>query len=307
MTGLELLDLHRVKSAQELGEWSHFLRCTRQFFWDRGFIEVTTPVLVNASTLDAGIDTLGVVNSKNIPLGELHTSPEFGMKALLSHASEKIFQITPCFRDDPHGEWHRVEFYMLEFYVPGMLLPEAMHFTWEFFKGVAHLPSPCVFYSWESFCKEILHVSEGAVLPEDDPDYLDRFSQFFLEHVDPILAQQETPVVLYDFPAPLSSLAQVSGTPPRAHRFEFYMRGIELCNGFLELVNVEEMMPRISLQNKWRSRSQKKNHPPPTLLLDAMNRGLPQPLSGVAVGLQRLFTWAQKFSSPSIADSPHSQ
>ena len=97
------------------------------------------------------------------------------------------------------------------------------------------------------------------------------------------------PVILYDFPASQAALAQVRHTPnqpPVAERFELYIQGVELANGYHELLSAAVLEQRNRVQNGWRVQDGKGELPADERLLDAMRTGLP-PCSGVGVGFDR--------------------
>jgi len=101
---------------------SGLLRSVRQFFYDRNFFEVQTPVLSADTVVDCYLEPLAV-SEKSLPLNHhkerkyyLQTSPEFSMKRLLAAGLDPIFQITPVFRAGDRGRFHNVEFTMLEWY-----------------------------------------------------------------------------------------------------------------------------------------------------------------------------------------------
>ncbi|RMG42067.1 MAG: EF-P lysine aminoacylase GenX, partial [Planctomycetota bacterium] len=107
------------------------------------------------------------------------------------------------------------------------------------------------------------------------------------ERVQPNLGRN-VPEFMYDFPASQAALARVrAGDPPVAERFELYWRGVELCNGYQELTDADELRERIQQQNALRRREGKRTLPAPTTLLAAMDFGLPE-CSGVALGFDRL-------------------
>jgi lysyl-tRNA synthetase class 2 len=107
------------------------------------------------------------------------------------------------------------------------------------------------------------------------------------ERVQPHLGV-ERPVLLYDYPATQAALARVRpGNPPLAQRFELYVAGIELANGYQELLNAGELRRRDALVNMQRRADGKPPLPEPARLLAAMESGLP-PAVGVALGFDRL-------------------
>ena len=96
------------------------------------------------------------------------------------------------------------------------------------------------------------------------------------------------PTILYDFPASQAALAKVrAGVPPLAERFELYVRGIELANGYHELTDAAELRRRNNLANAARAADGKPRLPEESRLLEAMDAGLPD-CTGVALGFDRV-------------------
>lgn len=102
---------------------SALFRAIREYFYDRDFIEVETPVKIHAPAPEEFIESVRAEGDF------LRTSPELAMKVMLADGFERIFQIGSCFRADEHGRRHREEFTMLEFYARGMEYREQAQFT----------------------------------------------------------------------------------------------------------------------------------------------------------------------------------
>jgi len=108
-----------------LEKWDEFVNRLRNFFRRRGYLEVSTPVLLKFPNLDSNVEPIPVeVNLR----GEGHTfwlqtSPEYSMKKLLSRYKRSIFQIAKVFRNGEEGKLHRPEFHMLEWYRVGAQAP----------------------------------------------------------------------------------------------------------------------------------------------------------------------------------------
>jgi len=284
-------------------EWAYFIRQIREFFDSRGFLEVFTPSLVEAGAFENALDPLRV--SSATESAELHTSPEFEMKALLSNHPEPIFQICKCFRDDPDTSIHFKEFTMLEFYRP--------HCTYEDTRRdmrqlLGALSSKALTFE-EKTIKQLFQEITGIQLEQvkSTPDFLvkakgigissltssdtweDIFFRVMIEKIEPALPEDK-PVIVYDYPASVSTLSQPKGDF-WGERFEIFWKGMELCNGATELLSEELLKKRYEFESAERQKLGKAPHPFPTRLSTAL-KTLP-PCSGVAVGLDRLF-WALK-------------
>jgi elongation factor P--(R)-beta-lysine ligase len=274
--------------------WSQFLMHIREWMRTNGFTEVTTPVLVKAGAIEPYLDPLRVGME-----GELHTSPEFEMKRILCDTRIPIYQICPVFRDDPPSPIHKREFMMLEFYRPEATMAETMD---DMKKLTCAVSGKDISFDEMTVAEALLRYAEADlfspldvfrqqvgknVLLSADDSWEDIYIKAMVERVEPAIGL-DRPAMLRDFPATLSALAKVTGEPPVAKRFEIYWKGMELCNGFDELTEVSELERRIDENNRIRESLGKRPHPFPTVLYEAMKRGIP-PSSGVAVGLDRLF------------------
>ena len=249
----------------------------------------------------------------------LQTSPEFGMKRLLAAGADAIFQITKACRNGEIGRYHNPEFTILEWYHTAVTHLEQMQFTEELVKAVFSraeklLPGKNV-SGWnlsepfdrltydEAFEKyagtKVLNLdsseladlagSRGIVSPPGlDPEDRDGLLNLLLaELVEPHLGK-EHPQFLVDYPASQAALARIRpGDPSVAERFELYIEGIEICNGYHELTDAEELRRRFAEQNTLRVADGKLPLPLPARLLAAMDAGLPD-CTGVALGFDRV-------------------
>lgn len=289
---------------------------TRAFFAARGYLEVETPTLSFDTVVDRHLDpfvsTLAP-DPRRPEVGQemyLQTSPELGMKRLLAAGGEAIYQITRSYRNGEVGRLHNPEFTMVEWYRVGDGLREQMAVLAELAQV---LLEPTGRWSWpvetltygEAFGRyvgidphtaaiaELAEVGAAhklafpASLAPDDRD--GRLDLLLVELVEPQLGQQQ-PVILYDYPASQSALAQVrtdAGQPPVAERFELYVDGIELANGYHELLDASVLRERNHQQNAWRTADGKPTLPVESRLLEAMEAGLPR-CAGVALGFDRV-------------------
>ena len=276
----------------------------RGYFGVHQVLEVETPVLSAAATVDPNIDSFA---TREKPGAErwLQTSPEFAMKRLLAAGSGPIYQIARVFRREEAGRHHNPEFSMLEWYRPGWdhlrLMDEVEALlrsagvpdgpSWErltyreaFLRHAALDPFGASLEQLRQACVERLNLS-AELAGAGNPDvYLDLLMSAL---VGPRLGL-DTPAFLYDFPASQAALARVrAGDPPVAERFELFWRGIELANGFHELTDADEQRRRFE-QDRARRLEQGREAPPyDARLIAALQAGMPQ-CAGVALGLDRL-------------------
>jgi lysyl-tRNA synthetase class 2 len=267
------------------------LEGARAFFRGRGFLEVQTPVMVPSPGMDLHLDAFAVGGSY------LATSPEYQMKRLLAAGHPKIFQIGPCFRRGEKGELHNPEFTMLEWYRASAGIDDVMrdteqlvarvsggHFDVEGWGVDALPPFPkiTVAQAFERFAG----VSESEMLEMAAHDE-DTYFRAWVEHVDPAFRSLHHAIFVVDFPAPMASLARKKPSDPRyAERFELVVAGVELCNGFGELVDSTEQRVRFERDQTERTKRGMPVYPIDEKLLDALKK-LP-PSGGNALGLDRL-------------------
>ncbi|WP_456416073.1 EF-P lysine aminoacylase EpmA [Thiolapillus sp.] len=284
---------------------AQLLATVRQFFQQRGVVEVCTPVLSQAAGTDPSIEPLhtrytGPAYPQGLELF-LQTSPEFAMKRLLAGGSGPIYQIAQVFRDGEYGSRHNPEFTLLEWYRPGLDHHDLM-------KEVAALMRACLGeklevekisytelferqFGWNPLQVKIRQLEDTAALygvEAGNLEYRDQWLDLLMSLViEPILGKQGL-TFIYDYPASQASLARLNPEDPRiASRFELYYQGVELANGFHELADAAEQRKRFVAENHQRRRRGLRQLPVDENLLDALEQGLPD-CAGVALGLDRL-------------------
>lgn len=262
------------------------MRRVRDFFFRREYIEVDTPVRLPVLIPEAEI----------LPLASetwfLQTSPELCMKRLLAQGCPQIFQICPCFRKGERGRLHQEEFTMLEWYHAGWSYLELMEECEQMIQQVAGRDSICrsgkkisLPAPWQR-----LTVNDAfrryAGISAEEAVRTGEFDLLLVEKVEPELGW-ESPVFLYDYPIELASLARPKpGCPELAERFELYIGGIELANGFSELTDSVTQRRRFSEEIRKVDNGGKPGRMPEKFL--AALEELPD-CAGIALGLDRLF------------------
>lgn len=296
----------------------------REAFRSRGYLEVSTPAVVVSPGVDRHLDALPVtLQGPDGPQRRyLATSPEYHMKRLLAEGSGPIFQLGKAWRDGERGPLHDPEFTLVEWYRPGVdhrwLMAELEGILCELAAGepaegrlrrhgrevevtppfqrltvreafVAHAGIDLATASAD----EILETARraGLSLPEGlAPETGAEAARdaLLLTRVEPRLGHP-SPLFLVDYPQDQCALAQVRADPvwPVAERFELYALGVELANGYHELVDSREQRRRIQEENAARRRLGKEPYPVDEAFLEALDRGLP-PSAGCALGWDRL-------------------
>jgi lysyl-tRNA synthetase class 2 len=269
----------------------------RSYFRSEGFLEVDTPLVVPSPGLDVHLSAMSVDSSAG--RAYLLTSPEYQMKRLLAGGLDRIVQIGKCFRNDEVGERHQPEFTMVEWYRAWAGMDDVMR---DSERLVAHVARAI------SGGEAVLHTAQGPVdvtppwprltvreafsrycgleLDEVAHDE-ERFYRELVERVEPALESMGA-VFLCEYPASQASLARKKPDDPRvAERFEAYVSGLELCNGFGELTDPHEQRARLVHDQKERERLGLPVYPIDERFLAALEQGIP-PSGGNALGLDRL-------------------
>ncbi len=280
----------------------------RAFFAERDVWEVETPILSNASITDVQLRfletrTQGAAGNRRL---FLHTSPEFAMKRLLCAGSGSIYQLGKVFRDDECGRYHNPEFTLLEWYRIGFDHHQLMAETDTLLQRVLQCGHAEKLRYDEAFKRYVgidCFAVEDAVLArlcEERCAYhgaaLSRdgmLQLLFSMVIEPQLGQS-VPCFIYDYPASQAALARVRDEQPSvASRFEVYVRGIELANGFHELSSASEQRRRFENDNRERVADQIMPGVIDEYFLAALAHGLPD-CAGVALGIDRLLMLALK-------------
>jgi lysyl-tRNA synthetase class 2 len=279
----------------------------REFFRARDVLEVETPILSHGSPADCHLD---VFAADHHPAGArrqdrnetvfLRTSPEFHMKRLLTEGFGDIFQIGKAFRGGERGRLHNPEFTMLEWYRVGMDMAGLMDETAALLtavlggKRIVKKSYADVFREatgidpLEAGLNEVAGYCESRGRPLFSGAALTDALQFAMaEFVEPSFAGDAV-VFVHHYPAPQAVLAALDPDDERtAKRFEAFAGGMELVNGFEELVDWKENERRQKDENARRKAMGRQEHPLDRQFIEALKKGLP-PCSGAALGLDRL-------------------
>jgi lysyl-tRNA synthetase class 2 len=282
---------------KHLGERARLLSAARAFFDSRGFIEVQTPVMVPSPGLEVHLDAFEVRGGDRGAPRWLATSPEYQMKRLLANGWSRIYQLAPCFRRGEVGSLHNPEFTMLEWYRSEAGVDDVMGDTEQL---VAALTGGRVTTAGRTMDLtppfERIPVCEAFAryagwTPEETLERAttDETSYFraMVEKVEPALAGLDRAAFLVDYPASQASLARLHANDPRvAERFELHVAGVELCNGFGELVDAREQRERMVRDQEARAARGLPVYPIDERFLADLERVAPS--AGNALGFDRL-------------------
>jgi lysyl-tRNA synthetase class 2 len=283
-------------------------RLIREFFDARGVLEVETPVLSAAANSDPNIRSFSLDYSGPAAGGArtryLRTSPEFPLKRLLAAGVGDCYELGRVFRDGEAGGRHNPEFTMLEWYRLGFDHYRLMIEVGELLRaafalvgrtlGVRSVGYRELFVEQlgiDPFSASIDALSAPLSKFSIDPRGLERedWYDLLLTHlIEPVMPGDQI-LLVHGFPARQCALARVEGEGVNASacRFEAYVGGIELANGYFELTDAAEQRRRFELDQARRRSRGDAELPLDEHLLSALQQGLPD-CAGVALGVDRL-------------------
>jgi len=279
-----------AERKQPLRLRARILQVLRAFFLAHHYLEVETPLLIPAPAPEPHIDA--------VPVGDhfLHPSPELCMKRLVCAGYDRIFQICRCFRHAERGQFHLPEFTLLEWYRTGidylglmeeceaLILWLSEHLGLEpqiTYQGIPIDLKP----PWERLSvKDAFHRYASRSLK--DALEAERFDELMVQEVEPRLGMNK-PTLLKDYPGSMAALSRLKAEDPGiAERFELYVAGLELANGFSELNDTEEQTARFERDQRQRRAMHKTVYPMPETFLEALDK-MPD-CAGIALGVDRL-------------------
>ena len=307
-----MTDWQPTASLEMLKIKARLLSKLRAFFDEKNILEVQTPVLSQAGNTEPTIETFIIhqfENSKHIIQPSfLNTSPEFSMKRLIAAGSGSIYQITPAFRQNEQGQRHNSEFTLLEWYrlnfdhhaLMGEVNSLVRYVAEDFFKlgrsqFFSYQDAMVKFADIDPFNATNEELKEATIKAGIDAVGMDDVNVTQDTWLDLIMSEVveknlplNCPVFIYDYPASQAALAKIrKGSHDVAERFELYINGMELANGFHELSDAAEQAQRFKQQQQQRKESGQQGIPADYHLIEALKHGLPE-CAGVAVGLDRL-------------------
>ncbi|HLG52765.1 MAG TPA: EF-P lysine aminoacylase EpmA [Steroidobacteraceae bacterium] len=317
MTGA---DWRPTSSPETMRRRAAMLERARAYFASEQVIEVQTPLLSASTASEPQIESIAALPARGRPL-YLQTSPEYAMKRLLAAGVGDCYQICPVFRDGESGRLHNPEFTMIEWYrvgydVAGMqrdvlrlvgavigelrTLAPARHVSYR--EAIA---AACGLDCRTASPDEIAALLRThGVAPAATADWdRDTWLDLLMATVVGPRQGNDAPVFVHDYPAGQAALARLRDDRdgwPVAERFELYIDGIELANGFHELGDAEEQRRRFEQDLATRRRRGQRLTPLDERFLAALEQGLPD-CAGVALGFDRLVMVALRL--PSIDDA----
>ncbi len=297
-------------SLQNLKRRALLLNQTRDFFSQRDVLEVETPLVCSHTVTEPNIDSFRLASDD---LRYLQTSPEYLMKRLLAAGAPDIFQICKSFRNGEQGTLHNPEFTMIEWYRHGFCLQQIMRETVDLISELLSKvgePIEVEYISYYELTKKALGVSfqslthdkikelltECNFVHQSDMSFAQSIDFLFSHKVQPVMNAQSITVVFH-YPAAQAALSKLNNEDQDvADRFEVFYQGVELANGYVELLDSEQQLERFENDLLIRKSYDLAEVEIDQRLLDAQQHGLPE-CAGVAVGFDRIMMLAVSASS----------
>lgn len=271
----------------------------RAFMKARDVLEVSTPVLIDTPSAEPSLANLELARAEAPRF--LRTSPESRLKVLLAGGSGDVFEIGPVYRAEEQGHRHLEEFTMLEWYRTGFddraLMDETaalltacgwcgpvrrLRYAEVFEACFGHDP-----HELSDAALRALATSAGVSAVESRMDRAMLFDALYVVGMEKAL-EGAGAVLLHDFPSALRAYAQLdSNTPPAARRFELVVDGLEIANGYFEIVDAGEQRRCFEAENEVRRARGLPSAPVDEAWLGALAQGVP-PCAGAALGIERL-------------------
>jgi lysyl-tRNA synthetase class 2 len=274
-----------------------FFHSLRSFFVRQQFLEVDTPIRQPLLIPEVNVEPLASEG------WFLQASPELCMKRMLAAGCDRIFQLCNCFRKGERGRLHLEEFTMLEWYrtnagyedlmadceaLLGSLLADLGGMAPCAFDGVSLRVGDRVIAVQPPWDRLSVHEAFARYSPVSIERAMadDTFDEILVEYVEPNLGK-ERPLFLYDYPVELGSLARrKEGNPLLAERFELYINGIELANGFTELTDSHEQRQRFEQELSMMPEGRRQRSMMPERFLEELTHL--DRAAGIALGVDRL-------------------
>ena len=253
-------------SIEHLKQRAELLTQARAFFAERDVIEVQTPVIAKDSVTEPDVQSIEVPG-----YGYLQTSPEYQMKRLLAAGMPSCYQLGPAFRHGEKGRLHNPEFTMLEWYRLGFHHNQLMYEVADLVDALLG-PNPYQRLTYE----DVVCKTEGR--PRDVLDLA------FAEACERLTPGR---FFITDYPADQAALARINPDGQTAARFELVIDGIEIANGYWELLDADEHRQRFKTDSEIRQQRGLPAMAVDEAFLEALEHGLPE-CAGVAMGFDRL-------------------
>lgn len=301
---------------------ARLIQAIREFFADRDFDEVETPLLVRSPGTEPYLEvfeTALTAQENQAQPAYLLTSPEYAMKKLLVAGYERIYQVCKSFRNaEPLSQRHNPEFTILEWYrahadytrimadcealllflclkLKNSHILEYQGVTYDLSQPALRLTVAQAFWQFAQIDQAVLFseknlpakVFEMGLTRDQHSTWEEAFHIVLLNKIEPYLGKTRL-TILYEYPVSQAALARVKPENPLvAERFELYLAGLELGNAFSELTEWQEQESRLRAELRLRTELGKTDYQIDSDFIDALKSGMPES-GGIAVGVDRL-------------------
>tara|TARA_R110002096_G_scaffold99010_1_gene219670 strand:- start:394 stop:1353 length:960 start_codon:yes stop_codon:yes gene_type:complete len=300
-------DWRPTASLHNLVHRAQLLDLTREFFSRRHVLEVETPLACVSTVTDPNIESLSLT-AGDTAQRYLQTSPEYSMKRLLAFGAPDIFQICKSFRVGEQGAVHNPEFTMVEWYRRGYCLKQMMQETVDLITTLLGKSDEIInteYISYHDLTDKALGTSlnllpeseikklaaENGLVMRSDISVQQCVDFLFSHKVESAMCEQSVTVVFH-YPASQAALSKLNDDDNSvSERFEVFYKGLELANGYVELLDSEQQLDRFVNDQKIRKQRGLVNVDVDQRLIDAQRHGLPE-CAGVAVGFDRVMMLA---------------
>jgi lysyl-tRNA synthetase class 2 len=304
-------DWHPTVSLSNLARRAQLLNQTRDFFLKRDVLEVETPLACAHTVTEPNIESFSF--STDGAQRYLQTSPEYAMKRLIAAGAPDIFQICKSFRVGEKGGLHNPEFTMIEWYRHGYGLQQMMQETIDLIVGLlteSDVPINIEYISYADLTNKVFGASLCSLTENSIKDLakengliihsefsLQQCIDFLFSHkVEPAMCEKSITVVFH-YPATQAALSKLNDDDNAvSERFEVFYKGVELANGYVELLDPQQQLDRFVNDQQIRKQRSLVEVDIDQRLLDAQRHGLPE-CAGVAVGFDRVLMLAAGASS----------
>ncbi len=298
--------LNEAAYRKNIEKRAEIIRLIRDFFYTRGFLEVSTPTLTRHPGMEPYLDPFEsqVTSDKGqVRKVGLITSPEYSLKKVLGAGFSKVFEFARVYRNgEPQNGLHNAEFTMLEWYRSDADYADIMNDIDDLLVKVSEnkfgkakrikvrdifLEKTGIDLDQTKDAETLIAAGSAAGFAMKDGErFDDAFFRIFLSAVEPALREHKEPIILYEYPKELAALAKLAKNPRYAERFELYIKGVELANAFSELTDPREQRRRFEEESALRLAQGKPIYPIDEELLAALpaiGRA-----GGIALGVDRL-------------------
>ncbi|MGD8175971.1 EF-P lysine aminoacylase EpmA [Marinimicrobium sp. ARAG 43.8] len=294
-----MIDWQPSASLEALRARARLYTQIRMFFAGREVLEIEAPVMGAAAVTDPFIDSVSAQCGGRTFY--LQTSPEFAMKRLLAAGAGAIYSLGKVFRNGECGRKHNPEFTLLEWYRPGWNDRQLMSEVADLLTGL--MPGLSVSYlsyrQWfqnslgidphTASVKTLAALARERITIEAEDEDRDFWLDLLVTHVlETSLGDGLT--FVYDYPRSQAALARLGVDDQGetvARRFEAFIGGMELANGYWELTDAQEQRRRFAADQTRRRALELPIYPCDEKLVAALAHGLPDS-AGVALGVDRL-------------------